>query len=473
MPENRQAESSRNIELHYYRFPASQPSGRAPVFVLPGGPGGYFDDDAAEFLQSELDDPDSAAAVFRAQRDVVLVNQRGARKPDRRYQYFGFLIPPAPLDEPFSAEDYRAALQKAAQASIENWKGQGVDVSGYDIMNMVEDVDDLREGLGYERVLLRGTSFGSQWSFAYMQAYPERVDRAVLGGTEPIDYGYDSPQSIWHVFERLEQRLNEAKQHDPDLGYSQLPLTDAIKQIVQRLAEEPVQVEVQPPRSSSPKQVTLGVEDFQRHLRSGIGARRETPGSLENFPKFIFEILDGDYRFLAAKVAAGRVGFNGASLQALSIDNSLGISAARDQQLDQEPARAWVGELNLAYKATRAATPSPVVPDTFRTLTSDTPILLVHGDLDLSTPIENAEAALETLSNAHLIRVPGGTHGAFDQLSRDSEAFRKILREFLAADFQEDQRVESLGLPAEMPLEPLQFAPQGDPSLYEQQSEGR
>jgi pimeloyl-ACP methyl ester carboxylesterase len=43
---------------------------------------------------------------------------------------------------------------------------------------------------------------------------------------------------------------------------------------------------------------------------------------------------------------------------------------------------------------------------------SEIPVLLIHGDLDLATPIENAEELLESHPNGHLIRIHGGTHAA-------------------------------------------------------------
>ena len=467
VPEHRRDDTSRPIEVHFFRFLAREPSGQAPVFVLPGGPGGYFDKQRAAALREQFADPDSSAAIFLQHRDVVLMNQRGARAPDRRYQFFGFLIPPGPLDQPFSATDYFESVQAAAGMAIVNWTERGVDVAGYDIMNLVEDLNDVREALGYDQIVLRGTSFGSQWSFAYMQAHPESVERAVLGGTEPIDYGYDSPQGIWRVFQRVEQRLAVANGDDNRLHLPDVTFTDAIQQIVTRLNAAPVEVEITHPRTEATSKVTLGADDFRRQLRSGIAARRESAASLQNLPKFVFEVLQADYRFLAAKVMQERTGFNAASLQALSIDNSLGISAARDRQLDQEAAREWVGELNLAYKATREVTTTPVVPDAFRVLSTDIPVLLVHGDLDLSTPIENAEAAMETLTNAHLLRIIGGTHGAFDHMGAVSTEFRELLKRFLDADFSAGTTVRDLQLPAELSLPALEFRSMDAPPLFE------
>ncbi|MEM7314753.1 MAG: hypothetical protein AAF497_16525, partial [Planctomycetota bacterium] len=137
--ENRQKESARNIELQFYRFKARNPSGKAPVFVLPGGPGGYFDGNRAKAIAGQLKNKDSGPYLYLENRDVVLMNQRGARLPDKRYQFFGFLMKPGDSDTPFSPTAYSDALRKQTKDSIKHWEKVGVDVSGYDIMNMVED----------------------------------------------------------------------------------------------------------------------------------------------------------------------------------------------------------------------------------------------------------------------------------------------------------------------------------------------
>ena len=470
VPEDRQTEDSRNIGIHFYRFKARQPSRKAPVFMMPGGPGGFFNDNWVNGLKSEPKGGSNAQAwLYSQDRDVVLVNQRGASQPDRRYQFFGFFTPPASLDEPYSADGFAKAFQTSYKRAVDHWSQQGLHMAGYDIMNMVEDIDDLRKALGYEKIMLRGTSFGSQWSFAYMRAYPEHVDRALLSGTEPIDFGYDSPQGIWNVFQRLEERLTAASKTDDRWPLPDVPLRQAIQQIVTRLEQSPVEVEVKHPTRDLTRSITLGVDDFQRQLRSGIGGRRESAASLQNFPKFIYEILQEDYRYLAFQAVGQRSRPSGANLQGLLIDNSLGISAARDAKLTAETPRKWLGELNLIYKATRDVTPTPVVTDSFRQLETAIPVLLIHGDLDLSTPFENAEAALPTLKNGHLIKIVGGTHGAFDQIDRQDPKFRDLIKRFLDADFDADGlTVESLDFPAELSLTPLDFTPLSEPALFDQ-----
>ena len=73
VPENRAKPASRIIPVHFFRIPGTNPSRRAPIFLLPGGPGGFYAVSALlpGLFRTDLD-------FLRATgRDIVIVNQRG------------------------------------------------------------------------------------------------------------------------------------------------------------------------------------------------------------------------------------------------------------------------------------------------------------------------------------------------------------------------------------------------------------
>ena len=74
------------------------------------------------------------------------------------------------------------------------------------------------------------------------------------------------------------------------------------------------------------------------------------------------------------------------------------------------------------------------------------PVLIIHGDRDTSTPIENAREVAAALPNARLVEVRGGSHGAIYNLYQRWPPMRERLTHFLAggdADFPMHITLES------------------------------
>ncbi len=118
-------------------------------------------------------------------------------------------------------------------------------------------------------------------------------------------------------------------------------------------------------------------------------------------------------RYFASQIIDDRPeSYQGAFLNFV-INGSLGISDERKQLLDREPAKRWLGDLNWSVDETRSLINAPSLDEKFQNLqTLDIPVLLIQGDLDFSTPFENAIAQAKFLPNSHLIRIKGGTHAA-------------------------------------------------------------
>lgn len=467
--ENRANPASRAIAVQFQRFrslDADVASGRKlrpPVFLLAGGPGSEYD-----FRKASTFDK---LQRMRKSRDVVYVSQRGNPRATGLVSPMWVKSPAAPLGEPGTAAVDRETQRATLRQALSEWSSRGVDLAGYDILNIVDDLYELRAALGYQKIALCGCSFGSQWSLSYIKRWPQTVERALLGGVEPLDYAYDSPKWLWASMVRV-ARDAEADQglkpHIPPGG-----LIKALQTVITRLEKEPVKVGIVDPTNGKPVDVTIGADD----LRAVIGQQLAFEGAtkrdrLTHWPRFILELARGDYRDLAAKAWEARVNPSPEVLILPLIDNSLGITAARDARLVAEPEARWLGDINGFYHNTRDLTPTPNVGDAFRAdWTIDAPVLMVQGDYDWSTPLENAEHERKFLRTGHLLTVKGGTH------CTDNDELPALLPDtydqvygFLDVEMSDTSPPQKYfsTLPATVTYPPLAFEVPAGPSLYEQ-----
>ncbi|MEM6415991.1 MAG: alpha/beta fold hydrolase [Pseudomonadota bacterium] len=465
VPENRARPNSRTISFHFFRAPALSPKkGAAPIFYLHGGPGAEQNFKINKNFQH--------LKKLRHKHDVVYLSQRGYEgapgvNPDFEFRYLKYL----PFKKAGSIDREGELLASAYRAAGEAWRERGVDLTGYDILNIVDDVYDLRETLGYEKISLRGCSFGSQWSTSYMKLHPETVDRALLSGVEPLDYTYDSAKWLWASM----SRVASAAEKDPELA-RYIPeggIMGALKTVIQRLETEPVTVSIQNGQGKE-IDIVLGPDDLRngavRNFRS-IG-RGTALADLAAWPKFVLEMYNDDFRFLALMAAEGRREMVSDSLITYLIDNSIGISDERDRQLLSEEERRWI-DPNWYYRSTRKIPNSNLVDQSFRDdWRIDVPTLLVTGDYDWYTPVENAEHMERFLDNGHLIIVEGGTHCPImksDQLTPQRPKVVDQIREFFSIDTDEQSLSKYFSrLPKRVALDAIDFDTPKSQSLYEE-----
>ena len=172
VPENRSEEGGREIRLGLIVLPArSANPAPDPVFLLHGGPGAA----ATTFFNRQVN------GWIRKKRDVVLIDQRGTGHSNK-------LHVPMPgndaelqsyLESWFQPHLFEAALPELQQRA---------DLSQYTTPNSVDDFDEVRSALGYDKINLRGGSYGSRSALAYMRRHPDTIRSATLQAIQPISY---------------------------------------------------------------------------------------------------------------------------------------------------------------------------------------------------------------------------------------------------------------------------------------------
>jgi pimeloyl-ACP methyl ester carboxylesterase len=410
VPENRADPRSRIIGVGFARFRPLKPTAAPPLFLLPGGPGNSFLTNLASLV--------SGVQRYRQVSDVVLVDQRGfSRRGD--VLAFSKRRPEEPLDQPGSVARSTAATIQMARDAVAAFARQGIDLRGYTVKECADDVNDLRKALGYDRLTLVGTSFGSQWSFAIMRRHPEVVARALLSGVEPLDYGYDMPSHVVAALQRMWWEVERDPRFQPYLPAG--GMMAAAREVLRRLDRTPAHVAVKDEKAGRDVTVCLGREDFQRDL-------------LRGGPSFILSAYHEHYDSWARAVLARRRG-QGPSVPPIGwlIDTSLGVTAKRAYLLRTDPGTELLGHWNFdAYMATAGIWPSPDVGDDFRTeVVSRIPVVFAQGDWDTQTPVENVLNIAPFSPNGRVLLAVNGGHGVLGPIARSHPAVMAVLLDFL------------------------------------------
>src|SRR5213075_1162092 len=168
--ENRHTRTGRTIDLNIVVLPAfDQKSKAEPLFDLAGGPGAASTP-AADFYAGPGKD-------YRRRHDVVLVDQRGTGQSNR------LAIPQEKTAQHYLGEMFPIDYVKEMRHALE----QRADLTKYTTSIAMDDLDDVRAWLGYDKINLFGGSYGTQAALVYMRRHPEHVRSAILLAVAPTD----------------------------------------------------------------------------------------------------------------------------------------------------------------------------------------------------------------------------------------------------------------------------------------------
>src|SRR5262245_17458185 len=191
VPEDRGLTGGREIALNVVVLPSRALAGHAdPVFAIAGGPG-----IAATRLPATYP---RLYDALQGDHDVVLVDQRGtgASRPLACTQV-DFTKTPARVFEEWP--------DTKALTACRDRLGKDADVRRYGTLPAVEDLDAVRQALGYTTVNLLATSYGTRVALEYVRRHGAQVRSAALSGIVPpsMKSGLTSAQDGERALRRL------------------------------------------------------------------------------------------------------------------------------------------------------------------------------------------------------------------------------------------------------------------------------
>ena len=387
----------RQIGLAVAVVPAVSTAARPdPLFVLAGGPG----EAASTFYASVA----GAFALIRRDHDIVLVDQRGTGGsnalvcPRRHSRGHNTLGPPTRAE--IVAETERCLKHLRTHAHVRYYT---TDLA-------VDDLDRVRAALGYRKIDIYGSSYGTVVAQQYLRRFPDRVRSMILDGVVPPQrpIGALSALSAQRALRRI---LGECAGERSCRARFGNPMTD-YRRVRAALAAHPVALTLPDPTRGTPDHMRLTTYQLGEVLRLAS----YTPALAALLPLDLHAAAAGNYTPLAGQFLLIERLYSGAI--ALGMNNTVVCSedvpfyrvSARQRA---EMRRTFLGTAPLRDLQTVCGLwpRGPVAADFHAPLRSDVPVLLLSGGDDPITPPRDAAEAARGYPNSLSLVIPGMGHG--------------------------------------------------------------
>ncbi|MCV6615240.1 MAG: alpha/beta hydrolase [Cellvibrionaceae bacterium] len=388
-PENPAAPAGPSIPIHYAVLPAVRDKHPdEAVLVIVGGPGQAALDYAGHFNR--------ILRKLRAERDILLIDQRGTGRSN-----------------PLRCETMENMDQLGFDADNVNIKAEtkackkqlDTDLSFYSSAYALEDFEAIRKQLGYQRLHLFGTSYGTRMVQLYMQKYPEAVASGIMDGVVPLS------QNVLAVGESVDEALEllflqcesqpACEQHFPNLRQQ-------FHQLVQNLGGQSYLQAVKHPVSGEGQAMRLGKSKLAGILRLALysaQARTLLPYTIDRIKLDDFSPL---------------LGLWGLTIDGLNLAMGMhgAIICAEDWPRLSEADRAAMNKSLIGgdmLAGLDAACPiwnvQPQLQGFAQPFSTQLPVLMLSGRFDPATPPAWAKKIEPRLTKGQHVIFPYATHG--------------------------------------------------------------
>lgn len=416
--ENRINPDANLIALPIKRIHSTNPSPLDPIFFLDGGPG-----------QSNM--KFKPPAWMLENHDVILVGYRGVDGtprldcPEVSTALKGKtddLLSPASLD----------GIGAALKACSDRLSASGIDLRGYMIPQVVEDMESARRLLGYERINLLSQSYGTRVAQIFAEMHPKSLFRSVMLGANPPGHFVTTPEVVDSlIMDYGTLWKKQTGDSAPDLAAAMRSMNANMPSHWLFLPIDPGKVKVV--AFSLLSHSTTAPITFDTYLTAAKG----DPSGLA--------FMTLAYDLIMPKLSTWGEFF------------VIGCSA------DYEPERDYRAELSsrdpimgsplsmLIWGSAAGNWPPILMEERYRRVNpSDVETLLVNGNLDFSTPAQFTETELlPSLTNAQSIRLKDMGH-TNDFWGFQAEARQKLITSFYATGKADASLYETI---------PLDFTP--------------
>ena len=345
------------------------------------------------------------SAGILADRDWVFFSQRGTAfaRPELSCEaYNGVQMEAARNGWPVDKE--LATMAEAVQACVDEYRAQGIDLNAYNSVENAEDVNAVRQALGFDKIIYYGQSYGTLLGQFVMRTHPEILEAVILDGIAPASAKRwtdvtDYPAAFRNVFEACaKDETCHATYPDPE---------GTLAGFLERLKTDPQTIEIE----AGGEKLSLSVSD-SLVMNTLFTALYVNGGML---PEIIHQLDRGDMGVFNLLV---RLGFastgDTARVQHLAmVCSDDPVNTLEEAHLDRLPEmyRGLASYDAVGYVDGCGIMKAPQLPDSSDELVqSDIPTLMLQGGLDPATQVKSGNLVQPGLKNSYNVIVPAGSH---------------------------------------------------------------
>ena len=301
---------------------------------------------------------------------------------------------------------------------------QRADLTKYTTSIAMDDLDDVRAWLGYDKINLFAGSYGTRAALVYMRQHPDHVRSAILLAVAPTDLKMPLHHSE-SAARAMDLLLDECEQ-DTACHAAFPEIRDDWTNMLAQLEKQPARVEYSPPgKPATTVEIQRGV--FAEKIRTWMYGRDKAA----RIPLIIHRAAQGDFApFLQQAIAPSIPDFVADGMY-LSVTCAEDVPFINPEEATKLTADNPFGDYRV-FQQTRACGMWPrgeIPTDFLQPVHSNAPVLIFSGNMDPVTPPNYGEEVARHLPNSRHVIVPEAGHGV-DGLS-DPGCIDRIAIEFL------------------------------------------
>lgn len=397
--ENRAQGGNDSIQLAFIRFKSTNPNPASPIIYLSGGPGGSGIGTArghrfALFMK------------LREIADVIAFDQRGTGMSNA--------LADCPytkefeLSKPLEKSEYIQRTTESISRCLEFWNEQNINLKAYNTTESAKDLDNLRQMLNTDKILLWGISYGSHLAFEYIRLFEKNIDKVVLasleGPNETIKLPKDTENFIFQIAENAKDNYGSEMKYDN--------LKEKIAKVHERLKEKPVFIS---DINGNGEMNSVGMSNFEVQLAVATFFFKN-PEHSKKLPKLYTQMYIEDFSSIAIYVMlVKKYIFNKFSPMALATDMQSGISTERKELVAKQTQNSLLGSsINFLLYEWISHIDFEQLPNEFREIkTNDVNALLLSGNMDGRTYLNSGIAIAEKFKIGNHIIIENAGHDLY------------------------------------------------------------